>query len=133
MLRVEKRKQEADRDGLHLGPPQLLHHIGQPRLVERHRLAVRLDALTDREAEPARDERLGRPLRQVVERRPGLPRNLDHVTEALGGEESRPRAAPLEERVRRDRRPVRDRADQRRLDPRRRDRRHHAYGLVGCG
>ena len=45
---------------------------------------------------------------EPVEVRAILAAQVEHVLEALGRHERRPRAAPLQQRVRRDRRPVRE-------------------------
>ena len=125
VLRVQEREEQADRDRL---DPRRAHGLDRRRerpLVERHDDAVGPHPLAHGEPQLARDERRRAVRRQVVERGPVLAADLDHVAEALGRDERGAGAAPLEQRVRRDRRPVREHADrppipaarQRRRDP----------------
>ena len=67
---------------------------------------------------------------EPVEVRAILPAQVEHVLEALGRHERRPRAAPLQQRVRRDRRPVREALELVRADRRRRG--EHRLLLVAC-
>ncbi len=99
---VEVGVQEAHRDRAHAGG-----QLGDRRGVERLELPARaVEAPADLETVAAVDERR-RPVDvQVVERRAGLARDLEHVREADGGEEGHGRAAALEERVRGDGRAV---------------------------
>ena len=69
--------------------------------------------------------------RQVVERGAGLAADLDDVAEALGRDERRARAAPLEQGVRRDGHAVRQRDDGGGIGAARAERGEHAEGLVG--
>jgi hypothetical protein len=105
---VQEGEQQADGDGLHVRLAQLLDRLAQAVLVERLDLAVRPHALAYGEAEVARHERLGAALREVIEGGAVLARELDQVAEALGGDERRARTAALEQRVGRDRHPVRE-------------------------
>ena len=66
-----------------------------------------------------RDERRRMRLAGPVEVRPRLPPEVQQVLEPCRGHERRPRAAALEERVRRDRRPVGEAADPLEADRRR--------------
>ncbi len=118
VLRVKEREEQADRDRLDLGRAHGLDRLPERALVERPHDALRAHPLPHGEPQLARDERRGPVRRQVVERRAVLPPDLDHVAEPLGGDERGSRAAPLEQRVRRDRRPVREHADRPRSRPR---------------
>jgi hypothetical protein len=73
----------------------------------------------------------GRRLAQVVQRRAGLPRDLEDVAESLRRQQRRSRAAPFEQGVRRDRRSVREGGDRTGVGADNRERRHHAGRLVG--
>ena len=76
------------------------------------------------------DERRRPVLRQVVERRPILAGNLEHVAKALRGDERGARAAALEQCVRGHRHAVREDGDVARPQARRIDRAHRSLGLV---
>ena len=78
--------------------------------VERREHAVGRDALADGESQLPRHQRR-RAAPQVVEVRPVLAADLDHVPEALGGDQRDARAAPLEQRVGGDCRAVRERGE----------------------
>ena len=95
-----------------------------PRRAARH--AVRPHPLAHGEPQLARHERRRAVRGQVVERGAVLAADLDHVAEALGRHERGAGAAPLEQRVRRHGRPVREhvhladaRPPERRRDPER--------------
>ncbi len=98
--RVAEREEEAHGDRLRLA------ERGQRREVERLELAVRPDPPADAVTPLERDERLGVRRARPVEVRARLPAQVQQVLEALVRDERRPRAAPLEQRVRRDGRPV---------------------------
>ena len=68
--------------------------------VERLELALGAHALAHREAQVARDQRGRAGRREVVQRGPGLPADLQQVAEAVGGHERGTSAAPLEQGVR---------------------------------
>ena len=85
----------------------------------------------DLEAQRARHERRGPVDERVVQRRADLARDLDHVGEAARRDERDARAAPLEERVGRDRRAVREHVgDGRAAEPRRSPARTARAGIV---
>ena len=75
------------------------------------------DALADAEAALQRDERLGVAVAEAVEMGARLPPQVQDVLEAGGGDEGRARALALEERVRGDRRPVREALERRPVAP----------------
>src|SRR5205814_991939 len=83
-------------------------HLGQRIEVELDEDAVGAGPLTDAEAALERNERLRMRLAEPVEARARLAAEVEDVLEALGRDERRPGSRPLEERVRRDRRPVRE-------------------------
>ena len=99
------------------------------RLARRERLldrAVGEDALAHADPQPARHERQRAPRLERVEHGPRLATDLDHVLEPGGGEEDDACAAALEQRVRRDRRPV---VQPRRPAERRESRAHGRGGI----
>ena len=100
--------QEADGDrlGVERGDP-----LRQPGgILERAARAVGRHPLGCSDAALRRHERRRMRGAQAVEVRAGLAAELDEVLEALRRDEHRARAAPLQQRVRRDRRAVRERA-----------------------
>jgi hypothetical protein len=105
--RLEVRVQETDRDGICARPPNGGHDARDRPCAER-RLDPAVDehALGDAEPARARHERLGHDRHQVVEPRPHLTSDREHVFESRRRDERDARAAPLEERVRRDGRAV---------------------------
>ena len=109
--RVAEGEEEADRDRLRVA------QVGQRREVERRQLAFRPDPPAHAERALERHERLRMRGAEPVEVRAVLAPQVEHVLEALGRDERRPRAAPLEQRVRRDRRPVREPLERRRPRP----------------
>ncbi len=95
---------EEQADGDRLGIAQ----VGQRVELERRELAVRADPAANAERALERHERVGMPGAEPVEVRAILAAEMEYVLEAVGRHERRPRAAPLQQRVRRDRRPVRE-------------------------
>ena len=108
VLRMQEGEEEAHGDRLDPGRADRLDRGRERALVERHEHAVGPHALAHGEPELARDERRRVVRGEVVERGARLAADLDHVAEALGRHERGPRPAPLEQGVRRDRRPVRE-------------------------
>ena len=106
---VAEREEQADRDRLGV-------ELGQRAQVERLEHALGPDPLSHAVTALERDERLGVLGAQPVEVRPRLPAQVQEVLEAGRGHERGPRALALEERVRRDRRPVAEALDTRRTD-----------------
>ena len=107
---------EEQADGDRLGVAE----VGQRAELERRELAVRPDPPAHAERALERHERLRMPGAEPVEVRAILPAQVEHVLEALGRHERRPRAAPLQQRVGRDRRPVREALELAGADRRRR-------------
>ena len=106
------RVEQADRDRLGLGLAQPGGERARIGLLERREdLPARRHPLGDLEAEPPGDERGRLRPEVVVEMRHPHPAKLEHVAEALGRHERGPRAAPLQDSVRRHGRPVGDALD----------------------
>ena len=99
--RVAEGEEQADRHRLRLD-------LGQRVEVERLDHACRADPLAHADAALQRDEGLRVPIAEAVQVRPGLTAQVQEVLEAGRADEGRPRALPLEQRVRGDRRPVRE-------------------------
>jgi hypothetical protein len=119
--RVEEREQEANGDRLDPGLPQSAHLLARSLLVERdeHR-AVARDSLGDGQAVPAADDRIPLPRQILVVRevqRLLVPGDVKDVAVALGRDQADLRAVVLDDDVRRDRRPVEDLLELRRLGP----------------
>jgi hypothetical protein len=115
VLGMAEREQEADRDGLGI-------ELGERVEIEGLEDAVGPKPLANPVAVLESNQRLGVPLAQAVEVRSRLPAQVQQVLESHGCDERRPRALPLEQRVRGDGRPVREALDVRRADgARRRD------------
>ena len=127
---MQEREEQADRDRLDLGSRQTRDRLLQRARVERDEHPFRPHALAHREAELARDERRGLVRGEVVERGAVLAADLENVAEPLGGDERRTRAAPLQQGVRRHRRPVREHVHGIRRDAGRGERRGNATRLV---
>ena len=134
LVLAELRRDLVRRDDVHAGipPPQLLRHrdlvrrvaegeeqahrdrldvrpeLGQRFEIERLELAVGAEPPRDAVTIRQRDDRLGMRRAQPVQVRPRLPPQVEQMLEAGVADERRARAAPLEQRVRRDRRPVRE-------------------------
>ena len=118
MEAVGVRVEEADRNGLHAGGQEGVDRAGRLRLVERaHDLAPVVDALAHLQPPVAGNERRGLLPGEVVEARHAQAADLEDVAEALGGEEARAGALPLQDRVGGDRGAVDDLADHRRVEP----------------
>ncbi len=102
MRRVDEREEVADRDGLHRLRTQGQHGAAHAVLVERDEdLAPGVEPLADAEPAAARSEerRDLRIHRQVVHARALHAAQLEHVLEALGGEDRGDRALVLEDGV----------------------------------
>ena len=111
---VEERKQEHDRDRARAGGDQLVGGGGNGAFVELpQHLAGGADALGDLAAEPAgrQERRRFRRQRQVVHLVAHLAADLQHVTEALGGDQADAGALALEHCVGRHRRAVHEPGD----------------------
>jgi hypothetical protein len=101
--------QQADRDRLDAFGGQLADDPARVVLVEGlPDLAVGQEPLADFAAEPPRHEGRRRIDEEVVHVVAAFVANLERVTKALGGQERRPRALALDERVGRERRAVDD-------------------------
>ncbi len=111
---VAEREEQADRDRLDAV------EVRQRVELERLEHAVGADPLADAVTALERDERLGVRRAEPVELRAVLPPQVEQVLEAGGRDEGRSRALALEQRVRRDRRAVREALDLGRTDGRRR-------------
>ena len=104
--------EQADGDGVDLRPPHPLDHApGRPGLQRRQHLAGVEHALLHLEAEPPGNQRLGPPHPPVVQHRPVLPSDQQHVAEAGGGNQRGARPLPLQQGVDGDGRPVDEEAD----------------------
>ena len=100
--RVAKGEEQAHGDRLGIA------EIGQRVEIEWGELAVRADPTAHAERALERHERLRMSGAEPVEVRAILAAQVQHVLEAVGRHERSPRPAPLQQRVRRDRRPVRE-------------------------
>ena len=130
---VQEGEHEADRDRLHLEGPDALDHRIQPGLVERNDdLALGVDPLPDLEAAAARHQHRRGVLEQVVEVRAGRAAQLQHVAEALGGDERDIGALRFQERVGDDRGGVGDEGDRSGVDGVFPHRRTHAVDHRGA-
>ena len=114
----EQRRERALVRGIGVGVQQRHRHRLRPRLREaQHELArergvqralhcVRPHALGHPEAQLRGHQRRGRGAAQVIQVRAVLASQLDHVGEAVGGEQRGPRRAALQQRVGGDRHAV---------------------------
>ena len=102
--RVAEREEERDGDRLGVDVRERVQ-------VERLELALHADAAPHAVAALERDERCGMLGARPVQVRARLAAQVQDVLEALVRHERRPRAAPLEQGVRRDRRSVREAVD----------------------
>ena len=109
VARIPKREEQGDRHGLHVD----LRQGAEIELLEH---TFRADALAHAVAALQRDERIRMALAEPVEMRPGLTAEVQKVLEARRADEGGLRTLPLEERVRGDRRPVREALDALRSD-----------------
>ncbi len=135
VIRIGEAVQEADCDGLDLLRCQRRDRGREARRVERHQhVAMRVDALAHRKAQPARHQRRRQVDVDVVLLEPILVADLDHVAEALGGEQRGPGALALDDGVGRERRAVHDQVHVRRRDAGLgRDRAQgRDHGFLGC-
>ena len=116
--RVRIAVDKADGDRLRPLVAQAANGRARLGLVElRHHRPVRADALADLMA-PRAGHQEGRFVDgEVVDVGADLPAELEDVPEALGGQQADGRAAVLQQRVRGDRRAVRQERDGRRRDP----------------
>ncbi len=117
VLRVPVGVEETDRDRLGVDLPERLE-------LERRHLSLGLHPPAHADAALERDEWLGMGRAQPVEMRAVLPAKVQEMLEPGGADKRCPRTRPLEERVRRDRRPVRE-AVERGAGPDRTSRREH--------
>jgi hypothetical protein len=93
-------EQQAHRHRLGLKALHLLHHPVDLLVSQRdHRLAVWAGPLGHGHHPIVRHQRLGAGDAQVVERRPVLPGDLQHVGEPVGGHQDRPGDLALQYRV----------------------------------
>ena len=111
-------EEQADRHGLGPGLADRAAQGTHLALVDRlHDGPVGVEALVDAEAETAaRHERLGLLPAEVVEHLAVDPLDVRHVLEALRRDERNPAPGALDQRVRADRRAVRERLDLARSD-----------------
>ena len=92
--------EQADGDGVDVRPPHPLDHVpGRPGLQRRQHLAGVEHALLHFEAEPPGYQRLGPPHPPVVQHRPVLPSDQQHVAEAGGGYQGGARPLPLQQGI----------------------------------
>ena len=105
-LRLAVAEGEEERDGDRVGVERR-----ESREIERDELARGACSAAHAEAAFERDERWRMLGARPVEVRPRLPADVQDVLEALVGDEGCPRPATLEQRVGRDRRPVREAVD----------------------
>jgi hypothetical protein len=115
---VQVREEEADRDGLHAQSAQCRSQLRDALLVEGAEDVSRgVDALGDLKSEGPGHQGLGPVGEPVVELRPVLAADLQHIAEAFGGDEGRLRPAVFEEGVRGHGRAVDDPLDLTKGDP----------------
>src|SRR4051794_7324620 len=104
--------QETDCDCFDRLFPQRRSHSTHRRLVElQEYVAARVETFRNVEAEVPRNERRGLFESEVVQARPHLPRELEHVAKASGRYEARVRRLALNDRVFRDGGGVHDKLD----------------------
>ena len=131
-LRNENRKQTATLSApLACTSAMARADVGVPERQDD--LARRTDALGHLEAVLARHQRLGMIGLQVVDLGPGLAADLEQVLEALGGDERDLAAAPLDQRVGRDRRAVGEKREAASGRKRAQPFQDRARGIVGRG
>ena len=117
--RVDVGVQQANGDGLHVLLANGPHHLTYRVLVERpHHPAGVVDSLGNAVAKVARDQRLRFLAENVVEARPDLSRNLQHVAKTLGGDQRGMSAFAFDDRVGGHCRPVNQAGDRPRRRPR---------------
>ena len=104
VTRVPKGEEQADRDRLGV-------ELGKRLQVERYQLALPPYPAADAYAAIERHERLGMLGARPVQVRAGLAPELKQVLEALGRDECGTCSSALEQRIRGDRRPVREAVD----------------------
>ena len=130
VLGVAKCEQEGHGDRLGSERLNLRHHALHLGVSERLQHAGRTHALRHAEHVASRDQRGWVVPRQVVQRRAVLSPEPQQVLEAARGYQHHPRAAPLEQRVSRDRRAVDQDVDRSRQKL---DRPKHSHrGIVRC-
>jgi len=104
--------QQPDRHGLDLLGSERIDRPGNAGFVEREEhLALRIDALAHRQAQPARNERRRQVDVDVVLLEAVFVADLDHVAESFGGEKRGSGALALDERIGGERRAMDDHAD----------------------
>ena len=130
MFGVQEPEQQAHRHGVGIRFPQHVDDALDLPVLQRNDHAVRAHALPHREPKLSRDELRWTIPGQVVERGPVLAPDLDDVAEAIRGDERGPRATAFEERVRGDRRAVREVLDVGAEEAGPFQRPDHALGLV---
>ena len=137
VLRVPVGVEQRDRHRLGPGLSDPVCELSCSFGRELFERAIRGHALGGAEAEILRRERRRPGGAQAVELRAILAPESDQVREPVGGHERGGGAAPLEQRVGRDRHPVRELLDlvrvRARLGERRLDRGEHALGLIVGG
>ena len=112
--RVGERVDQAHRDRLDLlGEQRIDGALGVGRIERALDVAAMVDALVHHLAQIALDQRRGLGPGEVVELRHPQRADLQHVAEALGGDQPDARALVLEDGVGRDRRAVADFLDRR--------------------
>ncbi len=98
--RIDKRKQQADGDGINFRFPEPPHQRRQFCFIDRFDdFAGRRHASTQAETKIIGHERRRSHRVQVVEFRPRLPPDDEHIFKAARGDQRRARAAPLEQRI----------------------------------
>ncbi len=118
MLGLPVAVQEADRDRFDAGVPQRRDGGLERGVIERGQcFAFGTDTLLHVHAMLAGDERRRLGDAVVVDRRPCLTTEFQHVAKAARGHEAGARAAPLDDDVRRDGRSMPEIADPGRLQP----------------
>ena len=121
--RIAEREEQADRNRLGVAD------VRQRREIERLQLAVGPEPPAHAVAALERDERLRMLLAEPVQMRPRLPPEVQQVLEPGVADVRGACAAPLEQRIRRDGRPVREPRD-RRVRPDRAHRGEHRLLLM---
>ncbi len=125
-------EREEQRDGDRLGPQGAngIDHASHFPIGQRRQCPVRPHPLGNAHHLVARQERRRMTARQIVQRDPILPPQPQQILEPRRGDERDPRAAPFQERVRRDGRAVYEDVDRRPALPQGVDRPKQADGWI---
>ena len=107
MRRIRIGMQQAHSSSIHPSPRNLLHDPRQSILPNGNQNFSRMsNPLQQLEAQPARNQRISAPNPPIVQIRTILPPNLQHVPKPGSNHQRRSRPLPLQQRIRRYRRPM---------------------------